>query len=62
MAQPHTGTDNTLQVVTAQPTASPPPVQRKVSIANDVLDSRYDNLGFEPCSKRKGSQVCERKY
>lgn len=58
MAQPHTATDNTLQVVTAQPTASPPPVQRKVSIANDVLDNRYDNLAFEPCSKRKGSQVC----
>lgn len=58
MAQPHTATDTTLQVVTAQPTASPPPVQRKVSIANDVLDNRYDNLAFEPCSKRKGSQVC----
>lgn len=58
MAQPHTATDNTLQVVTAQPTASPPSVQRKVSIANDVVDNRYDNLAFEPCSKRKGSQVC----
>lgn len=57
MAQPHAATDNTLQVVTAQPTASPPPIQRKVSIANDV-DTRYDNLAFEPCSKRKSSQVC----
>lgn len=57
MAQPHAATDNSLQVVTAQPTASPPPIQRKVSIANDV-DTRYDNLAFEPCSKRKSSQVC----
>lgn len=50
-------------VVTSQPAAaaasSPPPTpKRKVSIANDpVSDNRYDNLGFEPCLKRKTSQV-----
>lgn len=46
-------------VITSQPAASPPPTpKRKVSIANDpVSDNRYDNLGFEPCSKRKTSQV-----
>lgn len=55
-----TDTENMPPVITAQPTAaSPPPTpKRKVSIANDpVSEGRYDNLGFEPCSKRKTSQV-----
>lgn len=53
--------ENTQPVVTTQPTSasSPPPTpKRKVSIANDpVSDNRYDNLAFEPNSKRKTSQV-----
>lgn len=53
--------ENTQPVVTSQPTSasSPPPTpKRKVSIANDpVSDNRYDNLAFEPNSKRKTSQV-----
>lgn len=45
-------------VVTTQPMASPKPASRKVSIASDpVADSRYDNLAYEPCTKRKTSQV-----
>lgn len=60
MAQANTG--NSIEIVTKQPTVSPPStpqtiVQRKVSIASDVIDNRYDNLAFEPCSKRKTSQV-----
>lgn len=57
MSQP--GIDAEGTVVTSQPIASPPPTpKRKVSIANDpVSESRYDNLAFEPCSKRKTSQV-----
>lgn len=53
-------TENIQPVITSQPTASSPPPtpKRKVSIANDpVSDTRYDNLAFEPCSKRKTSQV-----
>lgn len=53
-------TENTQHVITTQPAASPPQTpKRKVSIANDpVSESRYnDNLAFEPCSKRKTSQV-----
>lgn len=52
-------TENTQPVITSQPASSPPPTpKRKVSIANDpVSESRYDNLAFEPCSKRKISQV-----
>lgn len=61
MSQPHHHTENPPPVVT-QPTASPPPAhrERKVSIANDpVMDSLYDNLAYEPCSKQqKTSQVC----
>lgn len=54
-----TEAENTPSAITAQPLASPPPTpKRKVSIANDpVSDGRYDNLAFEPCSKRKISQV-----
>lgn len=59
MSQPQMNTENLKPVVT-QPTASPPPIQRKVSIANDpVSDSHYDNLAFENASKpQKNSQVC----
>lgn len=60
MSQPTIDTENSQPVITSQPAAaSPPPTpKRKVSIANDpVSDNRYDNLGFEPCSKRKTSQV-----
>lgn len=59
MSQPQMNTENSRPVVT-QPTASPPPIQRKVSIANDpVSDSHYDNLAFEHASKpQKNSQVC----
>lgn len=55
----HTEAENTQSIITAQPLASSPPTpKRKVSIANDpVSDGRYDNLAFEPCSKRKVSQV-----
>lgn len=54
-----TDTENTQPAITSQPASSPPPTpKRKVSIANDpVSEGRYDNLGFEPCSKRKTSQV-----
>lgn len=47
-------------VVTTQPVSSPPPTpNRKVSIASDpvMMENRYDNLAFEPNSKRKTSQV-----
>lgn len=59
MSQPQMDTESSRPVVT-QPTASPPPIQRKVSIANDpVSDSHYDNLAFEHVSKpQKNSQVC----
>lgn len=59
MSQPQMNPENSRPVVT-QPTASPPPIQRKVSIANDpVSDSHYDNLAFEHASKpQKNSQVC----
>lgn len=59
MSQPATDSESTQPVITTQPAVSPPPTpKRKVSIANDrVSESRYDNLAFEPCSKRKTSQV-----
>lgn len=46
-------------VVTTQPTSPPPTPNRKVSIASDpvMVENRYDNLAFEPNSKRKTSQV-----
>lgn len=53
-------TPHSESVVTTQPTgaSSPPTPKRKVSIASDpVSDNRYDNLAFEPNSKRKTSQV-----
>lgn len=64
--QPSLPSDNTEQhqqqqsVVTTQPVSSPPPTpNRKVSIASDpvMMENRYDNLAFEPNSKRKTSQV-----
>lgn len=63
MSQPATDSESTQPVITTQPAVSPPPTpKRKVSIANDrVSESRYDNLAFEPCSKRKTSQVNIRK-
>lgn len=59
MSQPAAESESTQTVITSQPAASPPPTpNRKVSIANDpVSESHYDNLGFEPGSKRKTSQV-----